>query len=122
MTANLSIIAASFGRCSVIWMPSTLVLIGWRVHLEVEGVLVRGTAGEVEHDDRFVPAFARGVRIVRQHVGERQASEGQASYLQELPPGKSIAKPAPLTQDLQHLSLLRLTARTQAAPASLGPP
>ena len=93
--------------CSQIWIPGTAVSIGWKratdaaggFHLQVVHVLVRRSAGHVDHDDRLVRPLDPGPLFGLQQVRQRQAAQAQGPDLQRVAtshPRRTNRPPRPL--------------------------
>jgi len=73
------------------------------VHFEIDHVLVRRGAGEVDHDDRFVGAFDAGEFLGGEHLREGETTEGEATDAEHVAAGDPVAQASGgRTEDIQH--------------------
>ncbi|MEY5016814.1 MAG: hypothetical protein RIS92_3172 [Verrucomicrobiota bacterium] len=76
---------------------------GGGVRLHVEGVDVRGAAGEVDIDDGFVRATGCGFGFDIQQLGEAESAGGHAARFEESASGNVIARLGFFAaEDVQH--------------------
>ena len=64
--------------------------------------LVGDAAGQVDHDDRLVPAARSVGRTRAEELRQRQAADGEAPDLQERPPRQAVAVTMPMSQKREH--------------------
>src|SRR5579872_3413034 len=86
--------------------------IGRRVGLQVEHVLMRRAAGQVDHDDRLVGGSDARRGLGSQHVRERKPAQRQPADSQEVTSRETVAEPAGTT------SAYRQHRRTLLRPSS----
>ncbi len=57
-----------------------------RIHLQIERVLVRRPARQINHDDRFVRSPDAGRRFRLEKFRQRRAAQGKPANLEKIPP------------------------------------
>ena len=97
---HLSMILAMPGMCSQIWMPGTLVSIGWNsprnlrrgIHFQIVHILMGRRADHVDHDHGFMPL--RPVRGLFRTKESRQSqtAQPQSPDSEHIPPINAIAQ------------------------------
>jgi hypothetical protein len=68
--------------------------LGRRVELEVEGVLMRRPARQVDHDHRLVPGVQSRGGLGAEQLRQRQPAHAERADAQEVPARKPVAKAA----------------------------
>ena len=76
-----------------------------RLHFELVHVLVRGAAGEINHDDGFAGFADTGLALGAQQLWHGQSSHAQGPDLDEVAPVNPVAKPLLLSMDGEHCPL-----------------
>ena len=72
------------------------------VHFELEHVLVRGAAREIDHDDGLAGLAQTGLALGPQQLRHGQSTHAQGPDLDEVAPVNPVAKPLLLSMDGEH--------------------
>ena len=75
----------------------------WRIHLQVEHILMRRRANQVNHDDGLVRLANGGEVLGLEQLRERETTQRESADLDEIAPRPAIAEATvSLSEDFQH--------------------
>src|SRR5207248_2922823 len=73
-----------------------------RVHLQIEHILVRRSAGQINHDDRFVRIADAGPGFGLEKLRQGEPAETKRADPQKIPPGDAVAETGFIAVDGEH--------------------